>query len=138
MSEPTSQRRQLRAPTWAKLLPAFFAVLENGTDEGKRIAREELARMAKAADFWNASQPEAEELEPAPEPEPFNAKAYSVFGYEGDSTEGQPAFAAYSPSLEAARGDVKAYRADFPKVRLWHVIDNATGDTETMLTKTDQ
>lgn len=41
-------------PTWRGLLPAFIAVLESGTDEGKRLAREELRRMAEAADYWNA------------------------------------------------------------------------------------
>lgn len=35
------------------MLPAYFAVLEDGTAEGKRIAREELRRMAQAADYWN-------------------------------------------------------------------------------------
>lgn len=54
-------RRQLKAPTWSALLPAFFAVLENGTDEGKHIAREELTRMAQAADLWNAANAAAPE-----------------------------------------------------------------------------
>lgn len=37
-------------PTWAGLLPALLAVVENGTFEGQTMARAELARMAKAAD----------------------------------------------------------------------------------------
>lgn len=41
------------APTWAGLLPFYFAVLESGNAEGRGIAREELRRMAQAADFWN-------------------------------------------------------------------------------------
>ncbi|MGC0015622.1 hypothetical protein ACPPTR_09000 [Ralstonia pseudosolanacearum] len=40
-------------PTWASCLHVFLAVLEDGTDEGKRVARQELARMAAAADAWN-------------------------------------------------------------------------------------
>ena len=41
-------------PTWAGLMPAFFAVFENGTEEGKKIAREELMRLARALDAVNA------------------------------------------------------------------------------------
>lgn len=37
-------------PTWAGILPALLAALINGTQEGQRIAREELARLAKIAD----------------------------------------------------------------------------------------
>lgn len=42
-------------PTWAAILPMLRAAIENGTPEGRRIAWEELARMAQAADNWNAS-----------------------------------------------------------------------------------
>lgn len=42
-------------PTWAAVLPLLFAALENGTAEGKRIARAELERMAIAADSFNAA-----------------------------------------------------------------------------------
>lgn len=42
-------------PTWAGVLPMLRAAIENGTAEGRRIAWEELARMAEAADKWNAS-----------------------------------------------------------------------------------
>lgn len=41
-------------PTWVGLAPAYFAVLQNGNAEGRKIAREELLRMAQAADKWNA------------------------------------------------------------------------------------
>lgn len=40
-------------PTWAAVLPVLLAAIENGTDEGRRMAREELARMAQAADKYN-------------------------------------------------------------------------------------
>lgn len=51
---PDSQPKTIKlAPTWASLLPYYFAVLADGNDEGKRIAKEELARMAQAADQWN-------------------------------------------------------------------------------------
>ena len=36
--------------TWQGVLPILIAALEDGTEEGKKIAREELRRMAKAAD----------------------------------------------------------------------------------------
>lgn len=40
-------------PTWAGLLPSLLHVHANGTPKGARIAAEELARMADAADKWN-------------------------------------------------------------------------------------
>ena len=52
-------------PTWAALLPVFRAVLDNGTDEGKRMAWEELARMAEAADQWNAHCKGPQPVEPS-------------------------------------------------------------------------
>lgn len=42
-------------PTWAGLLPALLALAESSTAAGKKTAREEFARMAKAADQWNAN-----------------------------------------------------------------------------------
>lgn len=41
-------------PTWEAILPILLAALEDGTDAGKKIAREELTRMAKAADAFNS------------------------------------------------------------------------------------
>lgn len=37
--------------SWVKILPWIITVLENGTAKGKLMAREELARMAEAADM---------------------------------------------------------------------------------------
>lgn len=37
-------------PTWSVVLPMLLTVLESGTEQGKRDAREELKRMARAAD----------------------------------------------------------------------------------------
>ncbi len=51
-SEPQPKTITLK-PTWASLLHVYFAVLEAGNAKGKRIAKEELARMAQAADQWN-------------------------------------------------------------------------------------
>ncbi|MGH8074243.1 MAG: hypothetical protein ACREO4_09235 [Lysobacter sp.] len=42
------------APTWAGLLPVLLELLARGNTEGQRTARDELARMAQAADKWNA------------------------------------------------------------------------------------
>lgn len=41
-------------PTWAAVLPLLCHALESATEEGKRIARAELERMATAADSFNA------------------------------------------------------------------------------------
>ncbi len=38
-------------PRWVGMLQYFIMALEIGTEEGKKIAREELKRMAEAADF---------------------------------------------------------------------------------------
>lgn len=40
-------------PTWQGSLPYLFVVLEDGTPEGKRLAKEELKKMATAADAYN-------------------------------------------------------------------------------------
>ena len=40
-------------PTWEGVTAVLFAVLEDGTEEGKKIAREELVNMAKVADRYN-------------------------------------------------------------------------------------
>jgi len=40
-------------PTWRALLPALVAVLEHGSPEGRDVARQELRRMAAAADLYN-------------------------------------------------------------------------------------
>lgn len=44
-------------PSWSAILPVLLFGLEAGTPEGRKIAREELARMAAAADAYNASLP---------------------------------------------------------------------------------
>jgi mannitol-1-phosphate/altronate dehydrogenase len=41
-------------PTWQGILPVMVLALTNGTPTGQRAAQEELARMADAADKWNA------------------------------------------------------------------------------------
>jgi hypothetical protein len=38
-----------------RCLPILIAALEDGTDEGRKLAKLELASMAKAADLYNAS-----------------------------------------------------------------------------------
>lgn len=37
-------------PSWEGLVPYLITLVENGSLEGQRIAREELHRMARAAD----------------------------------------------------------------------------------------
>jgi hypothetical protein len=41
-------------PTWRGIIPLLLAGIESGTDKGRAIALAELARMADAADKWNA------------------------------------------------------------------------------------
>ncbi|MEM7298027.1 MAG: hypothetical protein AAF391_07150 [Bacteroidota bacterium] len=41
-------------PTWSGLLPALLAVIQDGeTAEARQIAKDELVKMAKAADRYN-------------------------------------------------------------------------------------
>jgi len=40
-------------PTWAGILPGLIAALQDGTATGQKIAREELAKMARLADERN-------------------------------------------------------------------------------------
>lgn len=47
-------------PTWAAIMPILFAGLENGTPDGKRIAKEELMRLAREMDKVIAKEKEAE------------------------------------------------------------------------------
>lgn len=37
-------------PSWEGLVPYLITLIENGSIEGRKIAREELHRMARAAD----------------------------------------------------------------------------------------
>lgn len=39
--------------TWSGVLPALIAVLRDGDVQGRKMAEDELARMARAADLWN-------------------------------------------------------------------------------------
>lgn len=39
-------------PTWSGILPALLNVLENGTEEGKKVVYVELKRMAEIADKY--------------------------------------------------------------------------------------
>jgi hypothetical protein len=40
-------------PKWVGLLPMLLWALEHGSEPNKKMAKEELLRMAKAADAWN-------------------------------------------------------------------------------------
>lgn len=54
MTENTEATTIVMTPTWTGLLPLLLAVITDGTAKGQAAAREELARMAKAADHWSA------------------------------------------------------------------------------------
>lgn len=43
-------------PTWTAVMPAIIAVLEDGTADGKQLARAELLRLAAEVDKANATQ----------------------------------------------------------------------------------
>jgi hypothetical protein len=48
-------------PSWAAVLPALLAVIQDGTPEGQRLAVTELQRMSEAADRFNElAQPSTE------------------------------------------------------------------------------
>jgi hypothetical protein len=49
-------------PTWEGILPALLAVIENGNFEGKKIALEEITRMAQLADLYVEHNAEIERL----------------------------------------------------------------------------
>lgn len=42
--------------TWQGTLPLILLVLTNGDEEGRKMAREELTRMAQLADLYAAQQ----------------------------------------------------------------------------------
>jgi len=56
---PDGERRRVGTidltPTWSAVLPILILALTNGTDEGRKMATEELKNMAKAADAYNSS-----------------------------------------------------------------------------------
>jgi len=52
-------------PTWRGVLPMLIAAVERGTAEGRRLALEELGRMADAADAFNARADEVDSGETA-------------------------------------------------------------------------
>ena len=39
-------------PSWEGLLPYLLTIMQDGTTEGQKLAREELTRMAKLADRY--------------------------------------------------------------------------------------
>ena len=49
----TDEKGEDLTPTWAGLMPALMAVLENGLPEGKAGVRSELMRLAEFADRMN-------------------------------------------------------------------------------------
>ena len=40
-------------PTWKGIMPGIIEVLENGTEEGRKVARAELMRVAEQLDELN-------------------------------------------------------------------------------------
>ncbi len=49
-------------PTWEGMLAYYLLVLEDGNDEGKKIAKQELKNMAKTADLHNATSAHTKKL----------------------------------------------------------------------------
>ena len=49
-------------PTWEGILPLLLTAHEDGNAQGRKIALEELTRMAKLADAYVASQSGKEDL----------------------------------------------------------------------------
>lgn len=41
-------------PSWTGLVPALISMIEHGTPEARKVAIEEITRMARALDAFNA------------------------------------------------------------------------------------
>jgi len=50
-------------PLWAGIMPALIAVLVDGNPEGQRMAREELMKLARQLDQFNAGKLQEQEQE---------------------------------------------------------------------------
>lgn len=49
-------------PTWTAVMPVLLDIIENGNDEAKKIAREELLDLAKKVDDVNTKAKECKKL----------------------------------------------------------------------------
>lgn len=96
-------------PTWAGLMPALIALLQDGTAEGQKTAREELARLARGMDSANAAarSEEAAALARAQEAAADLKAAHARGMAEGAAA----ALAAVSEALDMARACLAAYPA---------------------------
>jgi hypothetical protein len=52
-TQPTTVEYIDLTPSWSGIMPALIAALENGNDEGRRLARAELMRLAHITDAQN-------------------------------------------------------------------------------------
>ncbi len=43
-------------PTWVGIMPALIMALQRGTEEGKRVAADELMRLAREVDAANGKE----------------------------------------------------------------------------------
>jgi|ERR1700761_1898589 len=113
--------------TWAGCLPYLFAILETGTEEGKRIAREELKKMASAADAYNTLISEKDEfIHPEFEGD-LNGNAFKGlhYGYKIEQTGNSPeafTLTIYSTSLSKLDGDDPG--------ETWEYLYDYKGDAE--------
>lgn len=56
MADKTTQTETIDlTPNWQTAVRIYCAVLENGTEEGKQMAREDLQRLARIVDDMNAN-----------------------------------------------------------------------------------
>jgi hypothetical protein len=74
-------------PTWAGLMPALFACLQNGTPEGQELARAELMRLADSVDANNAAR-KAEPTTPAAALRDSLTRAYCAAAAAGVAESG--------------------------------------------------
>ena len=95
-------------PTWRGILPVFLALLENGTAEGRRTAREELGRMADLADSLVAARRDLSAVSPEPEAgrvafgSPEAAAMARAAELEGAALREAPEAAETAPSVSPA------------------------------------
>lgn len=55
-------------PTWSGLLPALIDLAGADKLDARKIAREELAKMARGADYWNQHVKESKKKKAKPRP----------------------------------------------------------------------
>lgn len=95
-------------PTWAGLMPALIALLQDGTAEGQKTAREELARLAGGMDSANAAAARVQKAAALARAQEAAADLKAAHA-RGMAEGAAAALAAVSEALDTARACLGAY-----------------------------